>query len=139
MQILIQRDKNTEEGCTGVLFINLQFVCYTLEDPIRTHKIYGSTGIPEGVYDAKITMSNRFKIKTPILLNVPNYEGVRIHSGNTVEDTLGCVLVGNKLKKAGKSWFLAESRVCFEAIMSLLEDNSFDIKIENHFTGGLLK
>lgn len=138
MNLLIQRDKNTTKGCTGALFVNLQFICYTLEDPIRVHKVYGQTGIPEGLYHGVISMSPRMKIETPELLHVPNYEGIRIHTGNTVEDTLGCILVGSKLKKVGEDWFLTDSRLCFNALMVLLKRGKFDVKIENHFTGGLI-
>jgi len=57
-------------------------------------KIYGKTAIPRGYYRMTVSMSNRFKRLMVELLNVPQFTGVRIHAGNTHEDTEGCPLLG---------------------------------------------
>ena len=109
-------------GCTlGKLYLNNVFLCHTLEDTDRfldrkgiQAKVYASTAIGAGQYDVRISMSNRFKKMMPELLNVPGFTGIRIHSGNTDQDTEGCILVGNV---RGKDKIL-ESRAAFEALMA---------------------
>jgi hypothetical protein len=96
MELVLKRLIKTEKSTIGELSINGAFECYTLEDAERISKVYGRTAIPKGQYEVIINYSNRFKQYMPLLLNVPDYEGVRIHSGNTANDTLGCILVGQK-------------------------------------------
>ncbi|MBP5711689.1 MAG: hypothetical protein J6W77_01635, partial [Prevotella sp.] len=62
-------------------------------------KIKGKSAIPEGRYPIVITFSPTFKKWLPLLVNVPMFSGIRIHAGNTVNDTQGCILVGLNLKK----------------------------------------
>lgn len=103
----------------GKLFINDEYICDTLEDVVRSEgiKVYGETAIPYGVYEIVLTMSPRFKKVLPLLLDVPHFEGVRIHTGNTEKDTEGCILVGyNKVK--GK---VINSRIAFDKVMKYLE------------------
>jgi hypothetical protein len=68
----------------------------------------------------------------PILLNVPFYQGIRIHSGNTKEHTEGCVLVGKK-KEVDKIW---ESILAFEDLFPKIRKMSSDGKLFIEIQGG---
>ena len=76
-----------------------KFLAYTCEDKDRHleaggTKIPKETAIPRGYYRLTVSMSNRFKKLMPEIKGVPGFSGVRIHGGNTHEDTEGCPLLG---------------------------------------------
>ncbi|MBO4641688.1 MAG: hypothetical protein J5661_02370 [Bacteroidaceae bacterium] len=84
------------------------YFCDTLEPPVREVKTKSRGGItqkpfaiPEGRYPVVITYSPKFKKWLPLLLNVPQFSGIRIHAGNTPRDTAGCILVGEN-KQVGQ-------------------------------------
>jgi len=111
--------KHGSKLCTeGELHIDGKFFCDTMEDQERDVKIAGKTAIPKGKYKVIINQSVRFRKMMPLLINVPNYSGVRIHSGNTAEDTEGCILVGMKFKYG----FISKSRETFKALMEVLNE-----------------
>lgn len=126
MRMLLKRIYNGSTYTIGKLYCNGEYFCDTLEDVVRPkgEKVYGKTAIPEGKYKVIITMSNRFKKMLPLILDVPNFAGVRIHSGNTEVDTEGCILVGeNKVK--GK---VINSRATMNKLMKMLdEENTIEI------------
>jgi len=97
MNLILQRKTEINNTVLGELSIDGKFFCYTLEDKIRDVKIKHETCIPPGNYKILLTLSQRFKTILPILLNVPGFEGIRIHAGNTIEDTSGCLLVGSAI------------------------------------------
>lgn len=116
MDIKLHRKIFTDDSTIGEMYIDGEFFCFTLEDKERPHKIQNVTAIPKGKYEVVINFSNRFKKYMPLLLNVPNYTGIRIHSGNTSKDTEGCILVGDVFTKN----FIGNSRRTFLALMKKL-------------------
>lgn len=125
MKLLLKRIHKTDISTIGELYIDGVFQCYTLEDIERDVKIKSETAIAKGKYKVMITMSNRFKRYMPLLLNVPNFQGVRIHAGNTNHDTEGCILVGQARSKD----FIGQSRKAFDKLFKKLE-NAKEITIE---------
>ena len=100
IELLLVREIFASQYTHGRLFVDNVFECYTLEDTDRylederNKKVYGQTAIPIGDYKVIINKSVRFGKMMPLLLNVPQFTGIRIHSGNTAENTEGCILVG---------------------------------------------
>jgi Family of unknown function (DUF5675) len=78
----------------------------------------GETAIPAGSYSLVINYSPRFKIDLPRLLDVPGFEGILIHPGNTPADTRGCILVGRSWQEGSEA--IGESRVAFAALKDKL-------------------
>lgn len=107
MQVI--RKTFTKDTTMGFLRLDGSFCCYTLEDAYRTIKVPRETCIPYGIYEVIVNFSNRFKRMMPLLLNVPQFDGVRFHNGSTKDHTDGCVLVGNKQKAD----MVYESKICF--------------------------
>ena len=130
MNITLNRIARKAKYTIGKLYINDQYFCDTLEDTDRgltqsmteqqigSKKVYGETAIPTGTYRIIISYSNKFKKQMPLLLNIPGFAGIRIHSGNTEKDSLGCILVG-KNKAVGK---VLESRDTYSKLFSILQE-----------------
>jgi len=125
MELRVERTDLSADSTIGELSVDGQFECYTLEDAVRPVKIKGKTAIPAGRYEVIINQSQRFGRLLPLLLDVPDFEGVRIHPGNTAADTEGCILVGNT-KSEG---FVGESKVAFARLFDKLETASRTGKI----------
>lgn len=101
MKIEIRRDSFQSQRTLGRMTVDGEFYGYTLEDEDRKleaggTKVKGKTAIPKGEYKVTVSMSNRFKKRMPEVHNVPGFEGVRIHGGNTEADTEGCPLLGKR-------------------------------------------
>lgn len=125
MELLVQRDSSVKGATLGTLSINGKFECYTLEDTVREipgcsvaeWKIQNETAIPQGTYTVILSVSNRFKMILPEVLNVPGFTGIRIHVGNYAKNTDGCLLVGT-----GKTDLpmITNSKVAFDALFNKL-------------------
>lgn len=117
MKLELIRKEFTEMSTIGDLLIDGKFFCYTLEDMYRDKKIKGVTAIPYGTYEVIINFSNRFQKPMPLLLNVPNFEGIRIHSLNTSDQTEGCIGIG--FTKGNN--YIGQSRKAFNELMPVLQ------------------
>lgn len=150
MKLLLKRTYKKDNYTIGNLYINNKWFCSTLECPdrglndnhfnsyIQSIKQKGKTAIPTGTYDItldeispKYSKKEKYKPiegKLPRLLDVPGFDGILIHCGNSVNDTEGCILVGkNKLK--GR---VCESTDTFFRLYKLLQkakEKNKDIKI----------
>lgn len=116
MNLTLKRFPSQPFGTRGLLSIGNEPELYTLEDPIRDVKIPGETCIPPGRYRVVIDYSQRFQKLLPRLLDVPNFTGVRIHSGNTSADTSGCILVGLGKSATG----ITRSRAAMDRLLTLI-------------------
>lgn len=128
MNLNLKRIEFTDDSTIGELSIDGTFECYTLEDKVRPVKVKGLTAIPAGDYEVIINYSARFKRQLPLLLNVPGFDGIRIHTGNTSKDTEGCILVG---KTKGKD-FIGLSKAAFNALFEKMKKASERGKIFIH-------
>ena len=83
----------------GKLYENGVYLCDVIEDVERDIKIADKTAIPKGTYKVIVNQSNRFKRLLPLLIDVPGFEGIRIHNGVNETSSSGCLIVGqNKIK-----------------------------------------
>lgn len=113
------RREPTVDGVThGALFNGEVHLCWTLEDAVRAPgvKVQNQTAISPGRYRVILDQSTRFQRLMPHVLDVPGFTGIRIHSGNTVEDTNGCILVG-MLRQVST---VSQSITAFVLLMDLL-------------------
>jgi hypothetical protein len=105
MKLTVVRTQFGTDATNGILLVDGQFECYTLEDQYQAVKVMHETCIPEGTYDIKFrtvgSFSERYKKKYGNahygmlhLQDVPNFTYILIHAGNTDEHTSGCLIVG---------------------------------------------
>ena len=112
MELKIKRVAFKDTYTIGRFSIDGKYFCDTLEDAVRPgSKIMHKTAIPVGRYKIAWTLSSRFKKYMIQIMDVPNFEGIRIHAGNTSEDTSGCPLVGKntEIGRLTNSRFYANS------------------------------
>ena len=126
MKIKVDRIYKGESYTIGKMYLNGEYFCDTLEDAIRPVKIPNETAIPAGIYKVEVTYSPRFKRNLPLLVDVPNYTGIRIHNGSNKDHTYGCILVGFNTSKG----ILSDSRKTSDQLTEKLKSLSEPIEIE---------
>ena len=134
MKLHLLRTILGNHATVGVLRVDGRHQCYILEDTHRPTeaKVPKFTCIPCGTYQVKLTHSPRFGVEMPLLVDVPEFSGVRIHPGNDSSDTEGCLLPG----RFASDIHVGESRLAYEALLAKLraakaqgEDISITIEV----------
>ena len=110
MELEVLRFSSQKDSTNGILFDitggDRKFLCYTLEDEHRDEKVSGETRVPAGTYDLVLRTVGGFHSRYSKkygemhkgmlwVWDVPNFEYILIHTGNTDEHTAGCLLVGD--------------------------------------------
>nr|DAP38001.1 MAG TPA: Protein of unknown function (DUF2778) [Crassvirales sp.]DAR74779.1 MAG TPA: Protein of unknown function (DUF2778) [Crassvirales sp.] len=137
MRLELRRIAKKPTYTIGRLYINEEYFCDTIEDTdrglnsymtleeVKAKKVKGKTAIPTDTYRVKITYSPRFKKDMPLIENVVGFDGIRIHSGNTAEDTEGCIIVGEN-KVVGK---VINSKETYNKLFSILLQDKNNLRI----------
>lgn len=137
MKIEVKRIAKRNTYTIGKMYIEGNYFCDTLEDvdrginqkdsldTIKKIKVAGATAIPTGTYKVIVNMSPKFQRNLPRLIDVPGFEGILIHRGNTDKDTAGCILVGEN-KVVGK---VINSTVYEKKLINILQNTKEDITI----------
>lgn len=117
MKLVLDRQYYGDSSTQGDLYIDGVWECAVLEDALAVNgvKVSGETCIPDGTYHVLITWSPKFKRRLPLLIDVPGFDGIRIHPGNTPHDTLGCLLVGEAFIHEPQT-ALVRSRAAFDRL-----------------------
>jgi hypothetical protein len=127
MKLNLVRTQFGADATNGILFINGVFECFTLEDEVRDVKVYGETAIPKGTYNIEFRKEggfhNRYSARYKNahygmleIKDIPNFKWVLFHSGNTDENSAGCVLVGDTQQDldVSKDGFIGSSRNAYK-------------------------
>jgi len=128
VKLELKRWASTDKSTVGALSVDGVFECFTIEDVVRASgvKVAGKTAIPYGTYRVTWERSPRFSqiagrdFYTPRLHDVPGFEGILMHSGNTAEDSLGCIILGRKHSAADPDR-VDESRAACAAFYAKVE------------------
>ena len=133
MKLKVLRFSSQEDSTSGLLFLEdnqeIKFLCYTLEDEKRDVKVRGETRVPSGTYKLELRTEGGFHNKYKDrygkfhkgmlhVTNVPNFEFILIHTGNTDEHTAGCLLVGDSQENnvIVKDGFIGKSTNAYKRI-----------------------
>ena len=131
MKVTIERKWKKDTYTIGIVSIDGVQFCNSMEDrdrglrqdmnigEISRLKVAGTTAIPSGKYKVSMTYSPKYKRIMPQIMNVKGFSGIRIHSGNTAKDSLGCVLLG----KNDKVGWISNSRATCERFEAILKAN----------------
>ena len=99
--IKVERFIHKPDWTISRVYLEDKLFCFAIEDEYRTIKVKGETAIPDGVYKLGTRFSPKFSPEYNHEMiwvkDVPNFEFILIHWGNTDDDTDGCLIVGSKI------------------------------------------
>lgn len=121
MKITVKRFEFGTNYTVGDLYIDDKRECYTLEDVVRAPgiKVKANTAIPTGTYKIVMDFSPKYQRMMLHILDVPMFQGIRIHAGNTDLDTEGCLLVGETWPGGN---FIGSSKKAYDKLYVKIKD-----------------
>lgn len=126
MEILVERFNSGSDDTLGTLFINGKKMCFTIEDEKRSIKVKGETRIPNGTYKVGKRYSPKFSPKFGHEMlwvkDVPGFEYILIHTGNTDDDTEGCLIVGMRIGQLDGQRAVLDSKIAYNKIYPIISD-----------------
>lgn len=132
--LVLERKIRFPDRTLGVLKMNGLYFCNTLEPTYRNYakgerKVKGKSCIPAGTYSIELKKSYKFRDYRAYLLDVPMFNGVLIHEGNSPKDTAGCILLGRLLSEKGINLYFSKTTVRnFVASIRFFEFETITIK-----------
>ena len=148
MRVKIIRVAQGKQSTLSHLYIDGIFQCYLLEDKIRTDKIPKQTAIPTGDYKLIVNSWGGMNTKYKNLMGkvhegmieidqLPNFDYVYIHIGNTYLQTAGCPLTGFGFELINGDYQVTHSRKAYDMIypklLKIAKSKENQIRIENNF------
>lgn len=135
-EITLQRLQQSQSGeeTIGKLTMPGRYECWVLEDQKRDVKVKGDTRIPAGRYEIKLRTEGRihqnyltkfgsdFHKGTLHLQDVPNFQYILIHIGNTEKDTEGCLLTGKTYSVANGHFTIQQSTAAYKELYAIIRD-----------------
>ncbi len=126
------RLEESEQGTIGVLKIDKEVFCYTLEPADELNK-QNESCIPIQQYMCKRIISPKFG-ETFMVAGVPDRTNVLFHKGNTEDDTLGCILLGQTVGKLKGQRAVLNSGKSFDKFMlAMLGRQMFHLTIKTDY------
>jgi hypothetical protein len=135
MKILVDRYLTDGRSTLSKIYVDGHFICYGLEDEHRDIKVQGETRIPAGTYKVTVRtvggFHNRYsqdarfeKFHRGMLWvrDVPGFEYILIHVGNTEKHTEGCLLVGSGARETPGSFFIGNSAMAYKTLYEMVID-----------------
>ena len=121
--VILKRIEKTEECSIGILSVDGMVVCLTLEEPWRNNQ-QDISCIPPGNYPLKLEFSPSRQRNLWTIKDVPKRTYVRVHTGNTVDDTEGCPLTGTYTGEIKGKRAVMDSRAAFKRFMAAMGDET---------------
>ena len=122
MKITVERFSETDIDDIGKVYVDGQFICYSIENPDRDKKIIDITAIPEGTYKVGKRLSPHFNCEVPWIMDVPGFQDVLIHWGNTVTSTHGCLVVGMRIGQLDGQRAVLDSKIAWDKLSKIIFD-----------------
>ena len=146
MHIIVNREQSNDDTTISTVYLNGAYECVGLEDEYREVKVPGKTRIPSGVYNVDLRTSGGMHGRYSKaewckswhqgmlwVRDVPNFEWIYIHPGNTHVHTEGCLLVGTK---ANDDMTISNSRVAYrrlyKQVVEAAKNGSLTIEYIDH-------